>query len=118
MNAHGTAPGTPLDGPLSLETRVAGAAPKVKKATMIPPESSVSTILKTSIDVVLDGGEVIPIVQHLAALLIKFKNKAKELEKTVKDANRKLHWAERMLRALGSLPMPVGSPKNNFQIIR
>ena len=85
---------------------------------MIPLESSVSTILKKSIDDVLETGKVIPIVEHLAALLIKFKNKAKELENTVKDANRKLHWAERMLRALRSLPMPVGSPKNNLQIIR
>ena len=99
-----------LDGN-GMET---GVASKVKKAASTVMGSVIDsleseyvlTILETGIDVVLEAGEVMPVVEHLAALLIKFKNKAKELAATVQDAHLKLRWAERVLRELRFLPMP------------
>ena len=99
-----------LDGN-GMET---GVASKVKKAASTVMGSVIDsleseyvlTILETGIDVVLEAGEVMPVVEHLAALLIKFKNKAKELAATVQDAHLKLRWAERVLRDLRFLPMP------------
>ena len=91
-----------------------GVASKVKKAASTVMGSvidsldseQVQTILSTSIDLVLATGESLPVVEHLAALLIKFKNKAEELVATVQDAHLKLKWAERVLVRLRLLPMP------------
>ena len=51
----------------------------------------VQTIISTGIDAVLATGESLPVIEHLAALLIKFKSKAEELVATVADAKRKHH---------------------------
>ena len=99
-----------LDGN-GMETGVASTVKKAASTVMGSVIDSleseyVLTILETGIDVVLEAGEVMPVVEHLAALLIKFKNKAKELAATVQDAHLKLRWAERVLRDLRFLPMP------------
>ena len=44
---------------------------------------------------VLEGGKTLPVITHLAALLIKVKSKAEELEKTAEDAKQVVFWAER-----------------------
>ena len=105
---------TNVGNPVALDGNgtEAGVASKVKKAastvmgSVIDSLESEYAILETGIDFVLEAGEVMPVVEHLAALLIKFKNKAKELAATVQDAHLKLRWAERVLRDLRFLPMP------------
>ncbi len=107
---------TNVGNPVALDGNgtEAGVASTVKKAASTVMGSVIDsleseyvlTILETGIDVVLEAGEVMPVVEHLAALLIKFKNKAKELAATVQDAHLKLRWAERVLRDLRFLPMP------------
>ena len=91
---------TNVGNPVALDGNgtEAGVASTVKKAASTVMGSVIDsleseyvlTILETGIDVVLEAGKVMPVVEHLAALLIKFKNKAKELAATVQDAHLKL----------------------------
>ena len=54
----------------------------------------------------MEVGEVLPVIEHLAALLIKMKSKAEALQDTVHDAKQVFRWAERTTREMKFFPMP------------
>ena len=63
--------------------------------------------LDATIDSVIEVGQVIPIVEKLATVLRGLKQKGKELITTVQNAALVAGWAERTLKKLMRLPIPI-----------